>query len=97
MLVKESSSSAVLTLASATFTAACGVAHDRLSRSSKVLSEMILLLQQRLAAHDVEVGVLHLGLWPANSSARACSSARSKGRGSITNKQVALLDQPGRP
>ena len=60
MVANDRSSSADFTLASATFTAACA-SRIRLSRSSKVLSEMILRSSSGLPRDHVEVGVLHLG------------------------------------
>ncbi len=91
IVANERSSSADLTLASDTFTAAWASRRSDM-RSSKVLSEMILRsisgwprATSRLAFSTLVVA--------ANSSARACSSARSNGRGSMANSNVALLDQ----
>ncbi len=91
MVANDRSSSADFTLASATFTAACA-SRIRLSRSSKVLSEMILRSISGLPRIDVEVGVLHLGGGRKQLGLgllqRALERPRIDGE-----QQVALLDR----
>ena len=90
MRVKDSSSSAVLTLASATFTAAWA-SRTRFSRSSKDFSEMTLLRGQRLAAHDVEIGVRDLD-WRLQQLGLRLLQRALEGPRVDHEQQVALLD-----
>ena len=90
MRVKDSSSSAVLTLASATFTAACA-SRTMFSRSSKVFSEMIFRSTSGRPRDNVEVGVLHPGL--GGEQLRLGLLQRALERPRIDDEQqVALLD-----